>query len=236
MLISLSILDYEPDLEKHVNNLEKSEAFLKIIKLIKTGKIHKVHIDVMRPPMIPDQTKFSIDLVKRLYEKLHKETILAIHLMVHNPLPIIEKINTFIPKNQRAKTFVIIQRESYTSEEESIKALQLLKKYGYKAGICLNLTTPSEALTDKIVENADRVLFMSVPMGHGGQKYSDEATNRISAVARKFPNKPIEVDGGIDPKTIVIARRAGAKIAVVGSFITRNDDPERAVEELEQNL
>jgi len=236
MLISLSILEYEPGLSKQIDKLAESEALSQIIRLIQTGKIHRVHLDVMRPPMIPNTKKFSTDLIKRLYEELRRETVLEIHLMVKDPSPIIEKINDFVPKEERAKTFVIIQRESYSLEDEAVAALNLLKEYGYKTGICLNLPSPSETLTKEIVENADMILLMSVPMGRGGQKYSDEATKRIARFSRSFPNKPIEVDGGIDPQTIVIAKEAGAKIAVVGSFITRNGNPERAVQELERSL
>jgi len=236
MAISLSILDYESDLSDHADNLAKSEALSKIEKLIQTGKIHRVHIDVMRPPMIPHKTAFSIELIRQLYEKLHEKILLAVHLMVNDPFPIIEKINEFIPKDERPETLIIIQRESFDSEEKTIRALIRLKEYGYKAGICLNLPSPTEILTKKIVENADTVLLMSVPMGLGGQKYSDEATERVAYFSRMFPDKTIEVDGGINPQTIVRVEKAGAKVAVVGSFITRNEDLERAILELERSL
>jgi len=236
MLISLSILEYEPDLSNQVENIAESGALSKIVRLIQTGRIHRVHIDVMRPPVIPDKTKFSIDLMKQLYERLHRKIALEIHLMVKEPFQIIGKVNKFIPKQERAKTVIIIQRESYSSEEETIRALSLLKEYGYETGICLNLPTPSEDLTEKIVENADMVLLMSVPMGRGGQKYGDEATRRIADFSQRFPDKLIEVDGGIDPKTILIAGKAGAKMAVVGSFLTENENPERALQELERSL
>jgi len=236
MLIALSVLDYEPDLSNHIDNIAESESLSQIIRLIRTGKIHNVHIDVMRPPMIPHETKFSVKLIKRLYEELHKKIPLALHLMVKDPFPIIDEISRLIPKEDRAQTVIIIQVESFGSEEENVKALKFLKKAGYKAGICLNLPTPMERLTKEIVENADMVLLMTVPMGSGGQKYCDESTQRIMYFSQRFPKKPIEVDGGIDPQTINIAMKAGAKMAVVGSFITRNENPLKAIEELGRSL
>jgi ribulose-phosphate 3-epimerase len=168
-----------------------------------------------------------------MYEILHEKTPLAIHLMVKDPFPIVEKTNEFIQKEERHETTVFIQVESFSSEEETIRSLNLLKEYGYKAGICLDLPTPRRILRPKIIETADTVLLMTVPMGEGGQKYSDKATRRIVYFSRRFPHKIIEVDGGINFQTIVLAQKAGAKIAVVGSFITQNKDPTRAIRELE---
>jgi ribulose-phosphate 3-epimerase len=236
MLISLSVLEYEPDLSEHLDDLAESEALSQIIGLIQTGRIHRVHIDVMRPPMIPRKPRFSVELMRRLYEALHKKVILAAHLMVENPFPIIERLNEFVPEEERAEMVIIIPRESFGSEEETIESLNLVKEYGYKAGICLDLPTPSETLTRKIMENVDTVLLMTVPMGRGGQKYSDEADKRIAYFSRLFPSKTIEVDGGIDPETIVLAENSGARIAVVGSFVTRNENPIKALLEIEQSL
>ncbi len=235
MSISLSILEYEPDLATHSDDLSRSESLPKIVRIVETGKIHRVHVDVMRPPLIPNTTKFSTQLMKQLYVKLSDKVLMGFHLMVNEPFPIVEEINGFVPEKDRAKTIIIIQRESFTSERETIEALGLLKKYGYEAGICLDLPTPTRALTKKIVEAADTLLIMSVPMGQGGQKYGDEATRRIADFSRRFPLKLIEVDGGIDPRTIITAAKAGAGEAVVGSFITRNNLVE-AIQAFEQSL
>ena len=236
MMIALSILEYEPDLSARVDNIVESEALSKILSLVDTGRIHRVHIDVMRPPMIPDKTKFSVVLICRLYSALQGRIPIAAHLMVQEPLPIIEGMNKFIAKENRAGMTVIMQKESFRSEEETIKALDSLKEQGYRAGISLNLPTPSKILTRKIVEKADTVLLMSVPMGKGGQEYSEAATKRIAHFSKEHPDKTLEVDGGIDPQTIIKAMRAGAAMVVVGSFITRNEDPEQAVLELERSL
>lgn len=236
MQIALSILEYEPDLAEHIDNISESEAFSKILSLIGTGKIHRVHIDIMRPPMIPDRTKFSVQLICRLHETFRTKIPLAAHLMVQEPFPIVEGMNSFISKEDRAGMTVIVQRESFRSEEETIDALNSLRELGYRTGICLNLPTPREILTSKIVENTDTVLLMSVPMGKGGQEYGEDATERIAHFSRKFPSKIIEVDGGIDSQTILEARGAGAGVVVVGSFITRNEDPEGAVLELKRSL
>ncbi|MBS7648101.1 MAG: hypothetical protein QXK89_01280 [Candidatus Bathyarchaeia archaeon] len=234
--ISLSILEYEPELSEKMDRLESSEAFMKIVKLIQTGKIRDVHVDVMRPPMIPGKNKFSTSLIKKLYEKLSDKVALTIHLMVSYPFEIIEEINRFIEPIDRAKITLILQVESFVSEDEALEAIELLKGYGYKVGVCLNLPTSEDRLTDNIANSADIILLMTVPMGLGGQKYREEATQRIKKFSARFPNKIIEVDGGIDPKTIVKVWRAGARVFVIGSYITLSEKPEEALLNLEKSL
>jgi len=236
MLITLSILDYEPDLATHIDDISESKAMKEILSLIQTGKINRVHIDVMRPPMIPNRIAFQAELIRALYESLNGKIPLAAHLMVDNPYPIINKMNTFIPRKERNDFMIFIQRESFSSEADTVKALNFLKECNYLSGICLNLPTSSEALTLDIVEVADMILLMTVPMGAGGQEYSEEGTKRIVDFSHLFPNKTIAVDGGINSKTIVKAEKAGAKITVVGAFITRNKNPIKAVLRLEKSF
>jgi ribulose-phosphate 3-epimerase len=236
MLISLSILDYEPELAAHVNDILESKAIATILSLIKTGKIRRVHIDVMKPPMIPKRTAFKTDLIRAVYQCLSDKIPLATHLMVDNPYPIIEEMNTFIPTKERAEFEVFVQRESFSSEGDTIKALNFVKECNYLSGICLNLPTSTKALTAPIVEASDIVLLMTVPMGTGGQEYSEEGSRRIILYSKKYPKKAIAVDGGMNLKTIVEVEKAGAKIAIVGSFITRNEHPVNAVYDLEQSL
>ncbi|MEM3955947.1 MAG: hypothetical protein QW424_04260 [Candidatus Bathyarchaeia archaeon] len=229
MSISLSILEYEPELSRRIDNLRESQAFINIMRLIKTRRIDSIHIDAMRPPLIPGKTRFSIDLIRRLYEELKEEIPLNMHLMASNPLEIIEDMNKFIKGENRGKVAVIVQVEAFGTEDETINAVKTIKRYGYRVGIGLNLPTPEEKLTSKIAKEADMILVMSVPMGLGGQKYHKEATGRLRVISKRFPDKIIEVDGGINPETIVEALRAGANIAVVGSYITLSDNPLEAL-------
>jgi len=237
MLISLSILEYEQDLSNNVDNLSESQSFLQILKLIETKKIYCIHVDVMRPPLIPDRTAFSIELIEKLHHTLSKRIPLAIHLMVPDPLLIIDETSEFIPREERLENLVIIQRESFESEDEILEAINYIKEQSYgKVGVCLDLPTPCEALSEKTVKAVDMILLMTVRMGRGGQKYADEGTKKILYFSQRYPHKFIEVDGGINPQTARIARKAGAKAAVVGSFITRSNNPTEALLELTCSL
>jgi len=236
MLISLSILEYEQDLSNHADNLSESQSFLQILRLIETGNIYSVHVDVMRPPLIPDRTAFSINLIKRLYHALSGKIPLSIHLMVPDPLSIINETSESLSEEEKSENLVIIQRESFSSENEILEAIDSIREWGYgKVGVCIDLPTPCSALSEKTVESADMILLMTVRMGRGGQKYADEGTRKIQYFSQRYPHKFIEVDGGINPQTIQIAGKAGAKAAVVGSFITRSVNPVGALLELTQS-
>ncbi len=236
MLISLSILEYEPELSANMNSLEKSEGFSKMMRLVQTGRLHDIHIDVMRPPLIPNKSKFSISLIRKLYESLHEKIALTIHLMVPNPLEVTKKINEFIEEKDRKKITLIVQVESFDSEEDILKTIKTIREYGYRIGVGLNLPTPKERLTDKIVKSADIILLMTVPMGAGKQKFHEEALQRIRDFSHKFPDKIIKVDGGINPRTIVEVWRAGARATVIGSYLSLNKKPEQAILNLESAL
>jgi len=224
-LISLSILEYERELSKRIGDLESSEAFSKIAQLVDSGMLYSLHIDVMRPPLIPHRSSFQLELIRDLYFLLHSKTVLEIHLMMNEPDLLIREINKFVQPNHRAKVALIIQREAYSSEEEVTERLGIIKDLGYKAGIGLNLPTAFESLTNSIIDNSDIVLIMSVPMGKGGQKYNAQASTRIRSVSERFPDKLIKVDGGVNDRTARSVVDAGASILVVGSYITMNKEP-----------
>ncbi len=230
MFISLSILEYEQNLYEHVDALPKSPLFNQILQLIQTRKIRSIHIDVMRPPLIPNRITFPIKLIEKLYEALHDKIPLSIHLMVPHPVFIVDKMNSFIPRNERDRNPLIIQRESFNSEDEILETINLLRGQGYNyVGVCLDLPTPCETISEKTVEAADFLLLMTVHMGRGRQKYVDEGTKKIMYFSQRYPEKPIWVDGGINPYTAQKAEKAGAKALVVGSYITLSEDPKEAL-------
>ena len=75
-------------------------------------------------------------------------------------------------------------------------------------------------------------LVMSVEPGYGGQKYIESVNSKIRYIREKMgADFNIEVDGGIDNKTIDMAMDAGANVIVAGTAVF-NDDIEGSVKEL----
>lgn len=237
MSISVSILEYEQTLYENIDDISISPVFGHIIKMINTGKMGSIHLDIMRPPLIPNRIVFPIKLVEKIYETLRRRISLSFHLMVPDPVIIIDEMNEFIPKKDRIKSFVTIHRESFSSENEITDAVKLIKEYGYgNVGVGLDLPTPCNAISERTVRTADFILLMTVHMGRGRQKYSEKGTEKIDYFSRKYPEKPIWVDGGINPHTARIAEKAGARILVVGSFITLKKNPVGGLLELANSI
>ena len=78
-----------------------------------------------------------------------------------------------------------------------------------KAGVAISPDTPSTAVTDEIAEAADMLLVMTVYPGRGGQKFLERCVPKVAELRARFPDKDIEVDGGVGPKTIDVCADAG---------------------------
>ncbi|RJS84273.1 hypothetical protein CW702_02700 [Candidatus Bathyarchaeota archaeon] len=232
MVISLSILEYEPSLRDNVRNISKLGSFRSIVELLGKEVVTSLHLDIIREDLIAGVEKFPVPLVKEIYASLKEMKPFQFHLMTKRPMYLISEINRFINKEERRGISIIIQREAYSSEMNVLKDIEELKGYGYGVGICLDLPTPLQSLTSDIIEKVDFVLLMSVPMGRGGQRYSPLATQRIAKFHEAFPNAKIEVDGGINERTILEAKKAGASRFVVGTYITRSPNPINALNSL----
>ena len=46
-------------------------------------------------------------------------------------------------------------------------------------------------------------------IGRGGQKFLERCVPKVSELRARFPEKDIEVDGGVGPKTIDVCADAG---------------------------
>ena len=52
-------------------------------------------------------------------------------------------------------------------------------------------------------------LILCACTGRGGQKFLERCVPKVSELRARFPDKDIEVDGGVGPKTIDICASAG---------------------------
>jgi len=105
-------------------------------------------------------------------------------------------------------------------------ALQKIRAAGVKPSLVINPGTPVEAVKN-VLNLVDQVLVMTVNPGFGGQAFLPETMDKIRelVVLREVNqlNFDIEVDGGIDDKTIGIAKEAGANVFVAGSYVFKGD-------------
>ena len=94
------------------------------------------------------------------------------------------------------------------------------------AGLSIKPDTNVEVLRP-FLNDFDVFLIMSVEPGFGGQKFIPESLDKIRTLRRwldeEMSSAFIEVDGGINETTGILAREAGADVLVAGSYIFKND-------------
>ena len=95
-----------------------------------------------------------------------------------------------------------------------------------KAGLVFNPAEPLDVL-EWTIDEIDLILIMSVNPGFGGQSFIDSALHKIEKVRTLIDASGrdirLEVDGGINAKTIRSCAAAGAELFVVGSAIFRSE-------------
>ncbi len=115
--------------------------------------------------------------------------------------------------------------------------INYLKDHNVRCGMAINPSTPVQKL-QPFLKELDQVLLMTVKPGFGGQKFEEESVERLvelkNMIEAENLSVPIEVDGGIEPKTLKLTRDAGATIFVAGSYIFKNGSIEDQVMKLKK--
>jgi ribulose-phosphate 3-epimerase len=121
--------------------------------------------------------------------------------------------------------------------EQVTPLLWKIKSLGKKTGLAVNPPTPI-ALVQPFLEQIDCLLVMTVNPGFGGQPFIHETLPKIQQArawrVEKQLNYRIEVDGGINFKTVAECARAGADTIVSGVTLFRQRNLPAAVKKLRQ--
>ena len=107
------------------------------------------------------------------------------------------------------------------------RTLSAIREAGMKAAVALNPATPLEAIR-YVYDKLDMVLQMTVNPGFGGQSYIPAMTEKIRELRKRldeagYQKVDIEVDGGVNQKTLDAVLEAGASIIVAGSAVFKGD-------------
>jgi ribulose-phosphate 3-epimerase len=174
------------------------------------GGADRVHIDVMDGHFVPNLSMGSI-VVKGL--RGATSLPLEVHLMVENPELFFDG---FIKAGADTIVFHI---EVIPDPRHLFGKLQQANK---NVGLALNPGTPIEAIAPYI-PMCDIIICMTVQPGFGGQPFLPQSPGRIAAlrelIDRLNPKCELEVDGGVDLKTIGTCAKAGANVFVAGSAV-----------------
>lgn len=197
--------------------------FASELKRIEETSAEYVHIDIMDGQFVPNIT-FGADVVASM--RKHSKLVFDCHLMVVNPERFVDAFA------QAGADIMTIHAESTLHIHG---ALQKIKKAGMKAGVVINPGAPVSAI-EPVLSLVDQVLIMTVNPGFGGQAFIPEMLEKVQKVAKIRDEKgydfDIEVDGGVDNKTIKACYQAGANVFVAGSYLFKASDLTAQVETL----
>jgi ribulose-phosphate 3-epimerase len=185
------------------------------VKAVEDAGADVIHVDVMDGHFVP-----NITLGPLIVKAIKPVTTLPLdcHLMISDPDSYIEAFA------DAGADWITVHVEACVHLHRTIQAIKAL---GVKAGAVLNPATPLSTL-DYVLEDLDLVLLMSVNPGFGGQGFIPSALRKIRELKAMIQDRgldiPIEVDGGVNLKTIRDVAAAGAEICVAGSAVYKTDD------------
>jgi len=163
-------------------------------------------IDVMDGKFVPNATFFDIQKINSVETELCYE----LHLMVENPLEYIYRV-----KGSKKIKKIFFHYEVDDNFEEILRTIQ---SYGFEAGIVINPKTKLNGIKN-YVHMLSVIMVMGVYPGYGGQKFLAPMLKKIKKVREVSDLVSIEVDGGVNEKTVKKIVQAGADILAVGSFL-----------------
>lgn len=157
--------------------------------------------------------------------KLPKGFRYEAHLMVNQPEKWIEKHGKKVNK-------IIFHIEPVNNLPQIISLIKSKKK---KVGLALKPNTPLTRIK-KYLDQVDQVTILTVNPGFYGSKFLISPLKKIKQIKKLNKKVIVQIDGGMNPKTILLAKKRGADTFCVGSFLQKSKDTKRSIQELKNAL
>jgi ribulose-phosphate 3-epimerase len=184
-----------------------------------------LHLDVMDGHFVPNLT-IGHPVIKCLRKNIPKVYFDA-HMMVDKPEQWIEEI---AGAGVNQYTFHI----EATTPENIRDIIRKIKEADMKVGLGIKPKTDVNVLSE-FINDIDVVLIMTVEPGFGGQKFMGDMMEKIQWLRKTYPQLlHIEVDGGVNMKTIQDCAQAGANMIVSGSALMDSKQQNKDIEQMRQ--
>jgi ribulose-phosphate 3-epimerase len=193
------------------NKKEFDERYKKLIKITKN-----IQIDFMDGKFVRAKSVELKDI-----PKLPRNYNFEAHLMCKNP----EKYIKLLKEKGFEKVIF------HFNSGDNVKTIALIKESGMKAFLAVN---PEDKVKDfcYLLGLLDGILVMGVHPGKEHQKFIPQTIKKVKEIRGINDKIPIQVDGGVNLKTIGRLKKAGANIFNSGSFVSEAENPKKALIEL----
>lgn len=192
------------NLERDIHDIEQNHA-------------DWIHVDVMDGSFVPNFS-FGLPALKAVRDVTSMP--LDVHLMIERPIRYVER---FVAAGA---DWLTIHIEADT-QENTLKALELIRSMGCRAGISLKPGTRAEEAEPYLLL-CDLILVMTVQPGFGGQKFKEDMMPKLRFLRDRLdqgnPGCLLSVDGGVDRNTAPICKANGAGVLVTGSAYFKAPD------------
>lgn len=182
-------------------------------------KVEWVQIDVMDKKFVPSVSWpyqdeiFSLKEAEELRKLIleYKELKFEVDLMVNNP-------ETIAPVFSNTGVSRIIFHHSSLSDPRSIDRFEELHP-DIEIGIALHIDDDISVI-DQYLPKVSTVQFMGIKkVGYQGQEFAEEVIGKIKEFKEKYSDIDMQVDGGVNVKTISKLKEAGCSHFISGSAV-----------------
>lgn len=190
--------------------------------------VDAIHIDVMDGHFVPNITVGP--LVVRALRPVTQLPLHA-HLMIERPDAYLD---AFV---QAGADVIAVHVETCPHLH---RTLRRIREAGARPTVALNPATPLVAV-EEVLDQVDLVLVMTVDPGFGGQELIPGTLDKVRRLRRRLDERGlgcrIEVDGGVNARTVPEVVRAGADVLVIGAAVfASGDSVQAAVRRLREAL
>lgn len=186
------------------------------LNILYEENIKYIHLDVMDGVFVPN-ISMGIPIIASIKKNTQNKFILDTHLMIENPKKYIDSFK------DAGSDIITFHREV---GEEYLELIDYIKSKGIKAGISISPDTEVKSIIDAL-DKVDLVLIMSVHPGFGGQKFIENALDKIKYLkelkTKNNYNYLIEVDGGVYIENVKKVIDAGCDLIVSGSGVFKGN-------------
>ena len=188
-----------------------------------------LHVDVMDGHFAPNLT-MGADMIAGVRRNV-PEVFLDAHLMVERPGDYVEP---FAKAGANSFTFHMeVCKPFHADGFDAGELIQRIRDAGMSPGMVVNPPTTIEQLEAGIgpyLGDLTMVLVMSVNPGFSGQTFMPEVLDKARWLKSRIgPGTRIEMDGGLNPRTIPGAVAAGVDVMVAANAVFGQPDRAAAI-------